>query len=83
MSIQRTLSIVKPEAVSDGLTGTVVQTFEKAGLRLVALRILRLSADEAGRFYHVHHERPFFSSLTEYMTSGPIELSTNIMAVGT
>jgi nucleoside-diphosphate kinase len=72
LAIERTLSLVKPEAVQRGLSGAVVAAYEKAGLKLVALRMLRLSPADAGRFYHVHRERPFYGSLTAFMSSGPI-----------
>jgi nucleoside-diphosphate kinase len=72
LAIERTLSIVKPDAVASGLTGAVIHAFEKAGLRLVAVRMVHLSAAEAGRFYQVHRERPFYPSLVQYMSSGPI-----------
>ena len=70
--MQRTLCIVKPDAVARALIGSIIQTFEGNGLRVVALRRMRLSKEDAGRFYHVHRERPFFDSLTDYMTSGAI-----------
>jgi len=72
VAIQRTLSMVKPDAVADGLTGTVIETFEKAGLTLVALRMVALGPAQAGAFYEVHKERPFYGSLTTYMSSGPV-----------
>jgi nucleoside-diphosphate kinase len=70
--IQRTLSIVKPDGVGKGLTGEVIRRFEQAGLRVVALKMVRLDAEGARGFYHVHGERPFFESLVSFMTSGPI-----------
>jgi nucleoside-diphosphate kinase len=70
--IERTLSIVKPDGVTRGLVGEVVRRFEAAGLKVVALRMLRLERREAEGFYHVHRARPFFPSLVEFMTSGPI-----------
>lgn len=70
--IERTLSIVKPDGVRDGRVGDVIRRFEAAGLRIVALRMIRLDAAAASGFYHVHRERPFFSSLVAFMTSGPI-----------
>ena len=70
--MQRTLSIVKPDGVEKGLIGEVVRRFEKEGIRIVAMRIRRLSRLEAEGFYAVHRERPFFNSLTEFMSSGPI-----------
>jgi nucleoside-diphosphate kinase len=70
--MQRTLSIVKPDGVKKGLIGEVVRRFEKEGIRIVAMRMRRLSRLEAEGFYAVHRERPFFNSLTEFMSSGPI-----------
>ena len=70
--IERTLSIVKPDGVAKNLVGEVVRRFEAAGLRVVALKMTRLDRREAEGFYHVHRERPFFPSLVEFMTSGPI-----------
>ena len=70
--IERTLSIVKPDGVRNGLVGEVIRRFEAAGLRVVALKMTRLDAAEASGFYHVHRERPFFGSLVSFMTSGPI-----------
>jgi len=69
---ERTLAIVKPDGVQKGLVGEVVRRFEAAGLRVIALKMIRLDAERAGGFYHVHRERPFFSSLVTFMTSGPI-----------
>ncbi len=70
--MQRTLSIVKPDGVSKNVIGQVVGRFESAGLRVIGLRMLRLSAGDAKRFYIVHKERPFYGSLTEFMSEGPI-----------
>jgi len=70
--MQRTLSIVKPDGVEKGLIGEVVRRFEKEGICIVAMRMRRLSRREAEGFYAVHRERPFFNSLTEFMSSGPI-----------
>ncbi len=67
----RTLTIVKPDAVAAGNTGAILAALEAAGFRLVALRLVRLSKSEAEGFYAVHRERPFFSSLTDFMSSGP------------
>ncbi len=69
--MQRTLSIIKPDAVGKGKSGEILARIEGAGLRVVALRMLRLSRPEAEGFYHVHRQRPFFASLTEFMSSGP------------
>lgn len=70
--MQRTLSIVKPDGVEKGLIGEVIRRFEKEGIRIVAMRMHRLSRREAEGFYAVHRERPFFRSLTEFMSSGPV-----------
>ncbi|MGB6605218.1 MAG: nucleoside-diphosphate kinase [Steroidobacteraceae bacterium] len=72
MALERTLSIVKPDGVSGNLIGEVYRRFEKAGLSIVAARMLRLSQREAEGFYAVHRERPFFKDLVRYMTSGPV-----------
>jgi len=70
--IERTLSIVKPDGVAKNLIGEVVRRFEAAGLKVVALKMVRLDRGEAEGFYHVHRERPFFASLVAFMSSGPI-----------
>ncbi len=75
MAIERTLSIIKPEAVARGLIGDILQKFEKAGLKIVAARLVRLNKEKAEGFYAVHKERPFFASLTQYMSSGPVLVS--------
>ena len=72
MSIERTLSIVKPDGVSRDLIGDVYRRFEEAGLRIVAARMLQLTQRQAEGFYAVHRERPFFRDLCSYMTSGPV-----------
>jgi nucleoside-diphosphate kinase len=72
MAKQRTLSIVKPDGVRKAVVGDVVRRFEAAGIRIVAMRMLRLTKREAEGFYAVHRERPFFVSLTDFMSSGPI-----------
>jgi nucleoside-diphosphate kinase len=72
MALERTLSIIKPDGVSRNLIGQVVGRFEKAGLSVVAQRMLHLSQREAEGFYAVHRERPFFKDLVKYMTSGPV-----------
>src|ERR1700744_5525333 len=72
MSIERTLSIVKPDGVGRNLIGEVYRRFEKAGLEVVAARMMRLSQTEAEGFYAVHRERPFFKDLVRFMTSGPV-----------
>ncbi len=72
MAKERTLSIIKPDATRRNLTGAIVDRFEKAGLRVVAQRRTRLSQAQAEAFYDVHKARPFFRSLVEFMTSGPV-----------
>ncbi|RME25743.1 MAG: nucleoside-diphosphate kinase [Deltaproteobacteria bacterium] len=69
---QRTLSIIKPDACRSGHIGEIIARFEREGLRIVAMRMLRLSRKEAEGFYAVHRERPFFRDLVEFMTSGPV-----------
>jgi len=72
MSIERTLSIIKPDAVAKNAIGAIIARFEGAGLRVVAARMLHLSRQQAEGFYAVHRERPFFAELVEFMTSGPV-----------
>jgi nucleoside-diphosphate kinase len=69
---QRTLSIVKPDGVRKGVVGEVIRRFEAAGIRIAAMKMLHLTKREAEGFYAVHRERPFFGSLTAFMSSGPI-----------
>ncbi len=70
--MQRTFSIVKPDAVRKGQTGAVLSMIESAGFRMVAIKRLSISKQQAAGFYAVHAQRPFFNSLTEFMSSGPI-----------
>ena len=72
MALERTFSIVKPDGVANNLIGQVYGRFEKAGLRIVAARMLQLTKAQAEGFYAVHKSRPFFNDLVAYMTSGPI-----------
>jgi nucleoside-diphosphate kinase len=72
--MERTLSIVKPDGVKKNLIGEVIGRFEKAGLRVVALKMARLTKKQAEGFYAVHKEKPFFLSLTEFVSSGPVVL---------
>jgi len=72
MAVERTLSIIKPDATRRNQTGAIVDRFEKAGLRVVASRRTRLSTAQAEAFYAVHAARPFFRSLVDFMTSGPV-----------
>jgi nucleoside-diphosphate kinase len=70
--MQRTFSIIKPDAVQNGLAGKVLSTLEEAGFKIAGLRFVHLSQAEAETFYGVHKERPFFSGLVKFMTSGPV-----------
>lgn len=75
MSVERTLSIVKPDAVARGLIGEILKRFEAAGLKIVGGKLVRLTPESARAFYAVHQERPFFDSLCAYMSAGPIFVS--------
>jgi len=70
--MERTLSIIKPDGVSRGLIGEVIKRFEKEGIKIVAMKMLHMSKKEAEGFYEVHKDKPFFDSLTTFMSSGPI-----------
>ncbi|HUP93797.1 MAG TPA: nucleoside-diphosphate kinase [Burkholderiales bacterium] len=72
MAVERTLSIIKPDAVAKNVIGEIYSRFERAGLQIVAARMKRLSRADAEGFYAVHKERPFFKDLVEFMTSGPV-----------
>lgn len=72
MAIERTLSIIKPDAVAKNVIGQIITRFEEAGLTVVAARMIHLSRQEAEGFYAVHKERPFFNDLVEFMISGPV-----------
>ena len=72
MAVQRTLSIIKPDAVARNVIGEIYSRFEQAGLRIVAARMLCLTPQQAGEFYAVHRERPFYDELVAFMTSGPV-----------
>jgi nucleoside-diphosphate kinase len=72
MPVEQTLSLIKPDGVSRGLIGEVIGRFEKAGLKIRAMKMLHLTLEQARGFYAVHKERPFYDSLTAFMSSGPI-----------
>ena len=75
MALERTLSIIKPDGVKRNLIGKILDRFESNGLKVVAVKRLQLTRAQAEGFYAVHRERPFFASLVEYMTSGPVVVS--------
>jgi nucleoside-diphosphate kinase len=72
MAIERTLSIIKPDGVEKNIIGEIYRRFEVAGLSIIAARMMHLDRQKAGDFYAVHRERPFYTDLIEYMTSGPV-----------
>jgi nucleoside-diphosphate kinase len=72
MAVERTLSIIKPDGIEKNLIGEIYRRFESAGLQVVAAKMLHLTKEQAEGFYDVHRERPFFSDLVAYMTSGPV-----------
>jgi nucleoside-diphosphate kinase len=72
MAIERTFSIVKPDAVASNNIGSIYQRFEQAGLTVIASRMLHLTQEQAQQFYSVHSERPFYNDLVQFMTSGPV-----------
>ena len=71
MPVERTLTIIKPDAVAKGAAGQIIARFEQAGLKLLAAKLLHLTPGQAGGFYIVHKERPFYGSLCDFMTGGP------------
>ena len=72
MTIERTLSIIKPDAVEKNVIGAIISRFEKAGLRPIQIKGMKLTKDQAGEFYSVHKSRPFYNDLVSYMISGPV-----------
>jgi len=75
MATERTLSIIKPDAVGKNCIGDILSRFEKAGLKIIAAKMLHLSKEQAEGFYAIHKERPFFNDLVSFMTSGPVMIS--------
>jgi nucleoside-diphosphate kinase len=75
MSTQRTLSIIKPDATARNLVGKILSHFEEAGLRIVAGKMITLTPEQAGEFYIIHKDRPFYGELIDYMVSGPVFIS--------
>jgi len=74
MAVERTLSIIKPDAVAKNVIGRILTRFEEAGLKIIAIKMAQLSKAEASGFYAVHKERPFFGDLIKFMTSGPVSI---------
>ena len=72
MAIEKTLSIIKPDAVAKNVIGAIIDRFEKANLRVVAAKMMHLTKEQAQDFYDIHKERPFFNDLVQFMTSGPV-----------
>lgn len=72
MAVERTLSIIKPDGVAKNIIGDVYSRFEKGGLKIIAAKMMHLSNEQAGEFYAVHKERPFYNDLVSFMTSGPV-----------
>ena len=70
-AVQRTLAIIKPDAVAEGVMGQIMARIEQVGLKILAARLMRLSAEQAAGFYIVHQDRPFYASLCDFMTQGP------------
>ena len=75
MALEQTLSIIKPDGVRRNLVGKILSRFEENNLRIVATKMIHMTISEAERFYAVHRERPFFSELTQFMSSGPVVIS--------
>jgi nucleoside-diphosphate kinase len=75
MAVERTLSIVKPDAVAKGATGAILSLIQDAGLEIIALKMIQLTEQQARGFYAVHKERPFYGDLVKFMTSGPVVVS--------
>lgn len=75
MSVQRTLSIIKPDATTKNVVGKILSRFEDAGLKIVAARMMTLTPEQAGQFYVIHKDRPFYGELVDYMVSGPVLVS--------
>ncbi|HHG75116.1 nucleoside-diphosphate kinase [Persephonella sp.] len=72
MAVERTLMLIKPDAVKKGVEGKIIAHVQEKGFKLLALKKLKLSKEQAGQFYYVHRERPFYDELCEFMSSGPI-----------